>query len=230
MSFFGVLLGYSPDLADLLGREQGGAYYYLESLERVVQVFDNDFDTMVTPVAYDMRLAFTTSADFSLAQLYGVPGDRAGEPAYEVEVATAFLSNRRGAVVARLDRLAAGVLDHVGTVSLSYTPEPALGWSAPENPGEEQPEEQIEEIRAPTEPSAEGTFYLGPGVRKSVALVNMGQQMAAACESYHAGDRAQARAMLAELASYLATEAEALADPALAAEIDLIDRLIANMQ
>ena len=32
MSFFGVLLGYDSQLADLLGAQMGGAFYYLESL------------------------------------------------------------------------------------------------------------------------------------------------------------------------------------------------------
>lgn len=223
MSFFGVLLGYSEPLADLMARERGGAFYYLESLDRVVQVFDADFDTMITPVAYDMDFAFRTSADFEIAALFGVPGDHVGAPSYEIDVSTAFLSNRRGAMVARLERLVPddAPIDEVGSVSLAYAPEPALGWSTAET--------QEEAIRVPGD-TTEPPHFAGAGARKAVALVNLGQELRGACQAYHEGDAEAARARLALLTDYLADEAAAMNDAPLLAEVDLVEQLIANME
>ena len=187
-------------------------------------MFDEDFDTMVTPMAYDLDIALTTSDDFELARLFGVPGADGSEPSYDIDVSTAFLSNRRGALVARLDTVgepSIAELDSVGAVSLSYLPEPALGWSAAV--------EQVEEIRIPAE-SGTDAFYAGAGARKAIALVNLGQQLQSACGRYHQGQSTAAIDMLTELVEYLSGEAEAMNDSALATEIALVEQLISNMQ
>ena len=69
LSFFGVLLGYDGGLGDLLGKARGGSYYYLDSLERTIEVFDRDFDFMVTPLAYDLRMALDVGDGFRLERI-----------------------------------------------------------------------------------------------------------------------------------------------------------------
>lgn len=222
LSFFGVLLGYSPDLAGLLGTTAGGAYYYLESLEKVVRVFDADFDVMVTPVAYDLRFELEVAPSFELARFYGVPGNGAGAPATGYEVATAFLSRRRGALVARLRaRDGNAVASEVATVALSYRPEPALGWMAAEN--------QVATVTRPAL-SDDELYFQGLGVRKAAALVNQAERMREACRLYASGDRAAARAVLAQLLEYLRGEAQSLEDAGLAAEVALVEKLLANIE
>ena len=220
LSFFGVLLGYNADLADFLGRQMGGAFYYLESLDRVVEVFDTDFDTMVTPLAYNLAIALSLNDSFRMTHLFGVPGAPDQTTSYDSEVTTAFLSNRRGALVARLDRTDAGEIAEVGSLALSYLPEPALGWTAAE--------EQFADIAVPAV-QPDTPYFAGAGARKAVALVNLGRQLQSACASYHRGSRSMAREMLQELAAYLSAEAEAMNDPGLAEEVELVAALIDNM-
>lgn len=225
MSFFGVLLDYHAQLSDLLGNEMGGSVHYLDSFDRIVQVFDQDFDSMVTPMAYDLDLSFTTGENFEVVRFFGLAGDDGTTPSYEVDAATAFLSHRRGAIVARLDRiddLPLSDLESMGTIGLSYLPEPALGWTAAV--------QQVEQIAVPDAQDDE-SFYTSRGARKAVVLVNLGQQLQSASASYHAGQVSEAIAALEALSAYVAAESQALGDDeSLTAEIGLVDQLIANMQ
>ncbi len=216
ISFFGVLLGYFPALGELLGKTPGGAYYYLNNLDDVKQVFDTDFDPMVTPLAYDLSIGLEAAGGVSLARFYGVPGAAVGDPKPQTEVATAFLSNRRGALVARLS-LDGTLGQQVGKVHLSYRPESALGFSNSVS--------QDVSIAAPADLS---TQFASVGVRKSVALVNQAERMRAACSEFAKGSRSEAVQILDQLIMYLNGEATALADAGLATEVELVTRLRAN--
>ncbi|HWM86022.1 MAG TPA: VWA domain-containing protein [Kofleriaceae bacterium] len=216
-SFFGVLLGYDGALADLLGRAHGGSYYYLEDLARVTEVFDLDFDLMVTPLAYDLQFALEVGIGFRLEGVHGVPGDEAGEPRAEIDVSTVFRSRRRGGVVARLSRVDPEITE-IGEVTLSYTPEPALGWT--------EAEEQTAAIALPSNDEDPGETV---GVRKAAFLVNQAEAMRDACDAFHAGDAAGARALLERLLAILVPEAEGLAEDAITAEVALVEKLLANM-
>ena len=223
MSFFGVLLGYNSVLADLLGETRGGAYYYLQDLQRVEQVFDEEFDLMVTPVAYDLSISLELAPGFALGEVYGVPGE-GGATSAEIAVSTVFFSKRRGALLARIEatgEAGEAATEDMGSIRLTYAPESTLGVAVPEG----EVIEQAFDIRQPAAPDE----YDSPGVRKAAALINMIDRMATACDHYHAGDAAQARAVLNGLIIYLEGEAEALGDGGLHAEVELLRTLRANM-
>ena len=218
LSFFGVLLGYDDALGDLLGVARGGAYYYLSDLERVTEVFDRDFDFMVTPLAYDLSFDLAIAPGFRIDRLYGIPGDEEGEARAGFDVATAFASRRRGGMVARLSRVDPHQTE-VGEVSLSYTPEPALGWT--------EPEEQSGAIVVPW--SDDGPHNDGVGVQKAALLVNQAEGMISACEKFARGDVDGARSVLEALLALMEPEADKLDDEAIDAEVALVTRLLANM-
>jgi Ca-activated chloride channel homolog len=218
LSFFGVLLGYDGALGDLLGEARGGSYYYLDSRDRVTEVFDRDFDFMVTPLAYDLSLTLGVGAGFRIERVYGVPGDDAGEARAEVSVATAFASRRRGGIVARLSRVDPKATE-IGSVDLSYQPEPALGSG--------EAEEQSSPIIVPW--SDGGEHYESTGVRVAAFLVNQAEGMIEACQAYHDGHTDAAREELERLLDLMRPEASDLGDEGLAAEVALIEKLLANM-
>lgn len=211
VSFFGVLLGYDHRLAEVLGNERGGNYFYLNDLERVEQILDEEFEYIVTPLAYDLRMKLGIDTQrFEIAEVYGLPGEPgAAESAFEVK--TVFPSNRKGAMVVRLKQKGAAseAAGDVATLGFSYSPEPALGW-----------DEDVEMSLDVTQSSVEGSQFDSIGVRKSVALVNMAQRMKDAIETKDV-------TILQELRTYLEAEATALGDADLHAEVDLIDKLIA---
>jgi Ca-activated chloride channel family protein len=219
-SFFGVLLGHSPEVADLLGETRGGSSYYLQDLARVEQAFDTDFEAMVTPLAYDMRLALNIDPAFTIEKIYGIPADAEGAPRTEVEMATAFLSNRRGGIVARVSSAEEPAdSGEIGPIALDYSPEPALGFTDAVS--------QSVAIEGPSSTSDE--YFASIGVRIAAALVNQGEQMRSACADYHAGEGDRAIETLDELRAYLEHEAESLEHDGLATEAALIAKLIDNM-
>jgi Ca-activated chloride channel homolog len=227
LSFFGVLLGWNPMLAKLLGQVRGGAAYYLQDLAKVEQVFDADFDFMVTPILYDLKLAVEPGAAFEVVQLYGLPGADAPvqqpqAPPTEGQTGGAFLSSRKGAIVAQL-RLKEGASrgSAVGTVTLRYAPEPALGFG-------ETPVEQRADVADLSLP-AETPGFEGVGVRKAAALVNQAVRMKAACNAYRKSDKASAAAILTALRDHLQAEATALDDAGLRDEVKLVMALLVNV-
>jgi hypothetical protein len=107
----------------------------------------------------------------------------------------------------------------MGTLDLSYRPEPALGWTADEH-------QVVDAASGP--PESDGTYFAGPGVRKATMLVNMAVQMIAGCNAY-AKDAAGARSTIEELRDYLIAEQAQLGAPDMDAEIELVNKLLANM-
>jgi hypothetical protein len=107
----------------------------------------------------------------------------------------------------------------MGTLALSYRPEPALGWSAPEN--------QSVDATSGT-PDADGTYYAGPGVRKATMLVNMAVQMIDGCNTYKS-NAAEGRAIITELYDYLVAEQAKVADADMDGEVALVNKLLSNM-
>lgn len=222
MTFYGVLLGYSGQLADLLGEAWGGSYGYIESLDKVEQIFDEDFDLMMTPLAYDLQFEMEIGDRFELAEVYGIPGDGADGAEQGFDVATVFPSRGDGAMAARLRPAAPEETDKlVSDVSLSYLPETAVGG--------EGVHDQTERVTRPENVGDDESHYQSDGVRKLVALVNMAESMKAVGEAYHDGEIEEAEGLVLELLEYLETEAESLDDDDIEEEVDLIEALADNI-
>jgi Ca-activated chloride channel family protein len=218
LTFVGVLLSYDYALAQSLGEERGGNSYYTDSLPAIEQVFDTELDFMLTPLAYDLRIGLALSDGYEVDRVFGIPGDATGAPRTELDVATAFISNRRGAIVVRLRPVPDHDTQALGTVNLSYVPEPAHGWT----------DAAAEQLPVTVDTSA-GVVYGSTGVHKAVALVNEAERMRTACERYHSGAPEEALAIVTELADYLRAEAEALNDDGLRTEVALVEALAAAM-
>lgn len=205
-SFYGILLGFDYNLANAMSQARGGAYAYADTLERIETLFDTDFDYMVTPIAYDLAFSLNLGTGVTATRLYGLPGDPTGTPKTSFDVKTAFISRRRGAIIARVQG------DGGGSVRLAYEPETAVR----------------------DEPNADVTTSItsatGTGVRKAAFLVNQIEGMKKGCGEWHSGKQADARATIDKLIAMLEPEATGMADAALTPEIDLVKKLRANMK
>lgn len=71
-SVFGVGLDFGQALATRITSVRGANYAFLATAEQVSKVFDEDFDMLVTPIAFDLTLTFQPKG-MSLASVYGVP-------------------------------------------------------------------------------------------------------------------------------------------------------------
>lgn len=218
-SFYGILLGFDAGIANRLSQARGGSYSFINDLPKVVQLFDTDFDTMVTPLAYDLKFEVLLPDPLEVQRVYGIPGDANGAPKTSFDVKTAFLSNRRGAIVVRVKEKAgqqAGAT--TGNVRLQLEPERAV-MDVPAS-----------DTTTPIAGITDGEeSFSGVGVRKTVFLVNELEGMKKACASWHANNKSDARAQMATLITLLEAQAAVISDAALEPEIALVEKLAANM-
>ncbi|MET0403657.1 MAG: VWA domain-containing protein, partial [Cystobacter sp.] len=133
LTVFGVNLAFNQQLITNISSVRGASSFYLSNAERTRTVFDEDFDYLVTPLAYDLKMELSPAGGYKLEAVYGLPGVKPGDAQARLEVATVFLSRNRGAILARLSRvgeevppgqsLASGALSFQPTTgSLSSTP------------------------------------------------------------------------------------------------------------
>jgi Ca-activated chloride channel family protein len=222
LTAFGVGLDFGHGLALAISRIRGGNYFFLEDAEKTRKVFDEEFDMLVTPLAYDLELRLTPGTGFKVEAVHGIPTWKAGDTEATIEVATVFLSKRRGAILARMSPGSGGVQPQqpIYNAFLGYT-EVAGG----------SPTATLETAYDGAEPLAEeATWFSKQGVRKTVALTNFILGAQKACRLWAEGTRDEARAAAEATRAYLASEADAMDDDGLRAEAELAGKLAALMQ
>lgn len=203
LTFVGVLAGGDIGSARYFAAKHGGNAFFLFDLEKVRTVFDTDLDLVITPIAYDLALAATTSGA-TVKRVWGLPAD-----SQKLEATTVFASRNRGAIVLQLEAPAEADLSTLLSVTASHRPE--LQSTAVQG-------------TAPVALETRG------GVRKAAALVNFSDGLSSALTLYAAGQHPAAKKAVEELRAYLDGEATALDDAGLRNEVTLLDRLAANMK
>jgi Ca-activated chloride channel family protein len=219
---FGVNIAFGQALVTKISAVRGANYFYLSDADRTRKVFDEDFDFLVTPIAYDLRMELTPAEGFRVEAVYGVPGVDPGASTAALDVATVFLSRRRGAIVARLSGS--------GEVQPNQ-PVVANGLSFQPVEGEAPPAVSLTAKYEGSAPlSSTASWYSQSTVRKTVALTNFILGARLACEHWQKGEKAAAREVADRTAALLQAEAEALNDAPLRIEAELARKLAALMQ
>ncbi len=101
MTTVGVGVQFGAELATEIASVRGGNLFYFPDHARMKKVFEEDFDTMVTELAYDLHLAIAPAKGLKIAGVYGIPGKALkwrDDGAIEVTVETIFLSRKKGAI------------------------------------------------------------------------------------------------------------------------------------
>ncbi len=238
VTVFGVGVDLGHELANEISQIRGGNYFFLSDYDRIVTVFDDEFDYLVTPVAYDVRLVASIPFEFDVANVYGIPEQEELTHTLELEIPTLFLSNRQGggAVFVRL-RVGALVdmaqANRLADLSLSFTtPE---GETVTQTPMEAM-------LPSDLDPDGVEGYYENDATRRGVLLLNTALVLKAACDdmvtdwgyvSYRDSDLAIAR--LTEFLPYFDALAEGLEDRAtdtsrsLSQERALVAQLLENI-
>ncbi|HVG57611.1 MAG TPA: VWA domain-containing protein [Hyalangium sp.] len=218
---FGVNIIFGQELVTKISAVRGSNYFYLSDAERTRKVFDEDFDFLVTPIAYDLHMQLTPAEGFRVEAVYGVPGVDPGASEASLDVATVFLSRRRGAIVARLSSS--------GEVQPNQ-PVVANGFSFMPVEGEAPPAVSLTARYEGSAPlSTTSSWYSQGTVRKTVALTNFILGARRACELWRSGEKAAAREIADKTAALLQAEAEALDDAPLRTEAELAVKLATLM-
>ena len=240
-TIFGVGADFGQQLAFDISQVRGGNFFFLSDYERIVSVFDEEFDFLVTPVAYDVELEVSIPFEFDVTDVYGVPFDEPLGHVLTIGVPTLFLSAREGGG-AILIRLRAGALadfdvaNTVASIRLTYELQD----------GEQADQALALLMPAGLDPAAESSYFETEGSRRAVLLLNTVLVLRQAADDAHPGpyswsrpsdedlDRAAAR--LSEFLPYFDELAEGLAEResensrSLSQERTLVERLLANVE
>jgi len=93
-TFIGVGVDFNTELVEYISKTRGANYYSVHSPEEFVERMDDEFEYMVTPLVFDLRLVLEADG-WEIEQVYGSPeADQAtGEL---MKVNTLFPSERKG--------------------------------------------------------------------------------------------------------------------------------------
>ncbi len=71
-SFIGVGIDFNSDLVERVSKTKGANYYAVHSLKDFTKRLDDEFDFMVTPLVFDLKLSLE-SKGYEIAGIYGSP-------------------------------------------------------------------------------------------------------------------------------------------------------------
>jgi Ca-activated chloride channel family protein len=103
LTTFGVGINFGQELVVAISRIRGGNYFFLEDADRIKEVFDLDFDYLVTPLAYDMHLELVPGSWVKTVGVHGIPNWEEGQNKVQMDVETLFLSRNHGAIMIQLE-------------------------------------------------------------------------------------------------------------------------------
>jgi Ca-activated chloride channel family protein len=222
LTAFGIGLDFGQELVHDIAQTKGGAYFFLEDDAKLRTVFDRDFDYLVTPVAYDMKVSVGAQSSWLFSSAYGVPSASLKEGKLALDVPTVFLSRNKGAIVLRY----APKSSSLSGDELRAVAHLTIDFSRVDGTPIHQELDAIYGGGTAITPNFE--WYQQVGVRKAVALSNWVLGVKKALSAHEAGDRTAAKQRLAETRAAFEAHTKALADQKdLATELLLLDKLIA---
>jgi Ca-activated chloride channel family protein len=105
MTTIGVGVQFGAELATAVSSVRGGNLFFFADVGKMQKKFEDEFDTMVTELAHDMKLEVKPGSGLKIAGVYGIPGKALkwqGDGAIAVSVETIFLSRKKGAIYVAL--------------------------------------------------------------------------------------------------------------------------------
>lgn len=101
MTTVGVGVQFGAELATAVSSVRGGNLFFFPDAGKMQKVFEEEFDTMVTELAYDMQLEVRPAKGLKIAGVYGIPGKALkwiDGGAISLSIETIFLSRKKGAI------------------------------------------------------------------------------------------------------------------------------------
>ena len=101
LTTIGVGQQFGAELATKISSIRGGNLFFVQNAQDVETLYDKEFDYMVSELAHDLRIEITAHPDYSIAGVYGVPGESLGwqkDRTVSITVPTVFLSSKGGAI------------------------------------------------------------------------------------------------------------------------------------
>ncbi|UQA57684.1 vWA domain-containing protein [Polyangium aurulentum] len=234
----GVGAEFDVDVMRDLSEVGAGNFYFLEDPKAVKEVFTDEVNTFLVPVALDVSLDVAVGSAYSVRGVYGTNHWETGEGGGTISIPSLFLAGRtsaeepisegrRGGGGAMLLELvpnpnATSVPDpfEVGTLSLSYK-NPVTGATVTE----------VKDIKAPNAPDAPPTegYFSSDTVEKGFVMLNIYAGFKLAAQLAADSDPRTARRTLEALRQNVATWLQANPDPDIENDLVYIDLFIKNL-
>ncbi len=235
LTTIGVGDSFDPELMRELSIAGGGAFYFLEDGEAVQEVFEEEVQAFLVPLANDVRIDVSVTDGYSLRAVYGtkdviVEGNDAAIDIPSLQLAHRTSADddqegRRGgggAIIAEVIPVDASAgAGTVGSLVMSYT-----------EPGAERTVVQEVPITSALAPgdTPDGGAFDGDGVEKAFVMLNIfaGFDLASTRASY--GDLTGALGVLEPLRNSVVSWLEDNDDADIEDDLRYIDRFIANLR
>jgi len=240
-TIFGVGTDFGHEVAYDVSQVRGGNYFFLSDYDRIVSVFNEDFDFLVTPVAYDVELTASIPIAFDVEGVYGIAADEPLPRVLELTIPTLFLSSRQGGGAVLVRVRAGGLVDFEQE---SLVAQLALSYTTPEGETIVYPPLEAT-LPAGLDPTAAESHFESDASRRAVLLLNTALVLKSACQDVFGSDgyfdwdyagRERAAERLTEFLPYFDALGEGLEDRVsptsrtLSAERALLERLLANIR
>ncbi|AKT43511.1 vWA domain-containing protein [Chondromyces crocatus] len=234
----GVGRDFDVEVMRDLSEVGAGNFYFLEDPRAVVEVFADEVQTFLVPVALDAQLDVSVGSGYTIRGVYGTNGWETGEGGGTVSIPSLFLAGRQsseepisegrrgggGAILLELVPRAGAtaVADPyaVGSLSLQYR-HPVTGALVT----------QETEITAPNTPDAPpaGGYFTDKTVEKGFVMLNLFAGFKLAAELAYDSDPRTARRTLEALRPNVATWLTETPDADVADDLRYVDMFIANL-
>ncbi|MDQ3031206.1 MAG: VWA domain-containing protein [Myxococcota bacterium] len=218
LTVLGVGTGIGQEVMLAMSHLRGGNAFTMFDQEDVPALMEDSWPWMAAPIAFDLSLEVKTHEGVSIERGLGFPGAPSAADTLDLDVATVFLSRRRGALLVQLRALQLAALEGA-TVSLH------LEYDEPDGTHVDQP------IAITLPRLAEGATeaHAQPVTARTIALALLVDGMRDAATLY-ASDRPAAIARMTSTRNRIAAAAASTEDAGLATEAELADALLALME
>ena len=220
LTTIGMGQGFDPELMRDLAEKGAGAFYFLEDPAAVQEVFEEEVETFLVPLAKDVDISIQVDPGYSLRAIYGTKQAETWGNVGQISIPSLQIAHRTevdddeggrrgggGAMIVEVVPRDPSLVEEPGTVG-----QVTMTWDVPGSDESRETTVKITNPLPPGEAPEEGHFSFA-GVEKSFVMLNIyaGFEMAAVRSSY--GDFAGARGVLVPLGEqvewWLATNPDA---------------------
>jgi len=236
LSTIGMGEGFNPELMRDLAEKGAGAFYFLEDLSAVQEVFEEEVTTFLVPLAKDVKISLTVDPGYTLRTIYGTKQAETWGNVAQISIPSLQVAHRTsvddaeggrrgggGAMIAELVPRDPSQVEEEGTVGSIV-----MEWDVP---GTDETRTTNVKIQSPLQPgeTPEDGHFSFDGVEKSFVMLNIyaGFEMASVRSSY--GDLVGARGVLSPLAEQVETWLADNPDLDIEDDLEYINKFIANL-
>lgn len=234
----GVGKEFDVDVMRDLGEVGAGNFYFLEDPKAVVEVFTDEVDTFLVPVALDVKFDVSVGGGYAVRGVYGTNGWQTAEGGGTISIPSLFLAGRTSAS----DPISEGRRGGGGAMLIELVPKPgAISVPNPyevgnlslsfKDPATGTTKTQVTNIVAQTTPDAPPTsgYFADGTVEKGFVMLNIYAGFKLATQLAADSDPRTARRTLEALRPNVSTWLETNPDPDIQDDLVYVDKFINNL-